>query len=168
MKVFGVWLAVILGLAAGCAGDREDKGLAMRRIEPPTFLNGDLAALFGQKTFTARAELSSRGTTTIGDLTARNGSLFLRAGEVLALWDASQQKAFLLNDPLQAYAPMRQTTNETVVLATEAGLPTKIQHSNFDESPSGCGERRGFWNSGWIQNVSDDGSNVGRIGHASA
>jgi hypothetical protein len=127
MKVFAVWLVLVLGLATGCAGDREDKGLSLRRIEPPTFLNGDLAALFGQKTFTARAELTSRGTTTIGDLTARNGSLFLRAGEVLALWDASQQKAFLFNEPLQAYAPMRSSTNEAVVLATEGGLPTKIQ-----------------------------------------
>ncbi len=128
MKFFAVCISIAaVALAAGCAKDREDQALVMRRSEPPTFLSAELAALFGQRNFSARAEVTSHGSTSIGDFSARNGSLAFKAGDMSALWDALTQKAYLFSEPLQAYAPMRAITNEIEVLAKEDGLPTRFE-----------------------------------------
>lgn len=119
-------LCLFLGLT-GCAGDADREFTQqMSRItpsEPPTFINSDVAKLFGNANFSARVEVQRGFAGTrpamVGELSGREGSLFFIADEqrtkrgfaggLSALWDRATQTAYLLNEPLQGYAPMRAT-----------------------------------------------------------
>jgi hypothetical protein len=74
----------------------------------------------------------------VGELSGRDGSLFFIADEqrskrgfsggLSALWDGPTQTAYLLNEPLQAYAPIRNSgTNgpTQIVLAGEEDIGTE-------------------------------------------
>jgi hypothetical protein len=98
-------------------------------------LTGDVAQLFGSATFTARAEIQNGvpGTrpATVGELSGRNGSLFFIADEqrtkrgisggLSVLWDAPSQTAYLLNEPLQAFAPLRNSGTNGPMEVVQAG-----------------------------------------------
>jgi hypothetical protein len=131
-------LAVALVLS-GCASDPDrELGKEMARltpIEPPTFLNGDVAQLFGNATFSARAEIQNGvpGTRppSVGELSGRDGSLFFIADEQRAkrgisgglsvLWDAPSRTAYLLNEPLQAFAPLRNSATNGPMEVVQSG-----------------------------------------------
>ncbi len=134
--IIGNWLGVLmLCLAAGCVSDpSEEMGKEIKRVrssEPPTFLSGDLAGIFAGATFAARLEvqrgLPGSQPAITGELSARNGSLYFMsddqrlmrgmAGGLSVFYDAAAKTSYLLNDPLQAYAPVR---NPDVGSSTEA------------------------------------------------
>src|SRR5690242_10233660 len=115
------FLAAIAMMFAGCATD-PDKEVGreitrMTPVEPPTFLNADVAGLFGKANFSARVEVQKgypgSRPPMVGELSGRDGGLFFIADEqrgkrgfsggLSALWDGSTQTAYLLNEPLQAY-----------------------------------------------------------------
>jgi hypothetical protein len=128
MNRFGCFVAAVaLALVGGCASDVEREfGQEMVRlepIEPPTFLNAEVASLFGSASFSARVEvqkgLAGSRPPVLGELSGRDGSLFFMAdqqrgrggltGGLSALWDGATQTAYLLNEPLQGYAPIRNS-----------------------------------------------------------
>src|SRR4051812_34324086 len=112
---FGMAFAVVL---AGCASDSElESSRESGRLapaQPPTFLNAEFASLFGKANFSARAEVQNGMRTMMGELSGRDGSLFFISDEqrgargfgggLSALWDATTQTGYLLNEPLQGYA----------------------------------------------------------------
>jgi hypothetical protein len=139
MKKVHLALALFALVFAGCAGnpDRQfSKDLtSITPIEPPTFLNPDVAGLFGQANFSARVEVQKGVAGThvplAGQLFGRDGSLFFTADEprakhgistgVSALWDGATQTAYLLNDPLQGYAPIRNASTNGPLEIVPAG-----------------------------------------------
>jgi hypothetical protein len=134
MKFWKIWItATALLLTAACANADKDFGESVGRltpVEPPTFLTAEVANLFGNAQFTARLEVQNglHGTRSpiIGELSGRDGSLYFIADEqrskrgisggLSALWHAPTKTAYLLNDPLQAYAPIR---NASALLTAE-------------------------------------------------
>src|SRR5215213_1522396 len=135
-KLLPIILAVVL---AGCAAD-PDKKLTrdisqITPAEPPTFLNTDVAGLFGKTSFSARVEVQKgipgSRPPIVGQLFGRDGSLFFitddqRARSAIstglsALWDAPSQTAYLLDEPLQGYAPIRGAITNGPVEIVEAG-----------------------------------------------
>jgi hypothetical protein len=127
-------VVVVLAFFAACASDVErefgQEVLRLQAVEPPTFLNADVAALFGKANFSARVgvETGMVGTRppTHGELSGRDGSLFFiaddqrgKSGGLSALWDGATQTAYLLNEPLQGYAPMRHAGSTNVPVETE-------------------------------------------------
>jgi hypothetical protein len=140
MKLFSALIAalVVVGLA-GCASDSDkDFPREVTRIAPteaPTFLNADVAGLFGKANFTARVEVQKgfpgSHPPMMGELSGRDGNLFFMsdsqrtkrgyAGGLSVLWDGATQTAYLLNDPLQAYAPIRASVTNGPVEVTVAG-----------------------------------------------
>jgi hypothetical protein len=141
-----VFLAAIAMVFAGCATD-PDKEVGreitrMTPVEPPTFLNADVAGLFGKSDFSARVEVQKgypgSRPPMVGELSGHNGSLFFIADEqrgkrgfsggLSALWDGATQTAYLLNEPLQAYAPMRNSATNgplDVAIAGEEDVGTE-------------------------------------------
>lgn len=136
MKLWKSWMgAALFLLAMGCASeDKEfDQSVArLRPVEPPTYFNGEIASLFGTANFTARLEVQ-RGMQApmAGELYGRDGSLFFMADEqrdkrgmsggLSVLWHAPTKTAYLLNDPLQAYAPIRIPNTNNVTEAKGVG-----------------------------------------------
>lgn len=130
---------LVVALVAGCANDPDrELGREMGRItpvEPPPFLNADVAQLFGQANFSARVEVQKgfpgSQPPMVGELSGRDGNLFFIAdqqrsnrgfsGGLSALWDAPTQTAYLLNEPLQAYAPIRHSGTNGPTEITQAG-----------------------------------------------
>ncbi len=146
--VVAAWAVLFAG---GCASD-PDKEFAkeMTRLTPveaPTFLTGDLAGLFGSANFSARAEvqrgLPGTRPPMVGDLLGREGSLFFiadeqrgkrgLAGGLSVLWHGPTQTAYLLNEPLQGFAPLRHSaTNgpmEAVVMGEEEISGVRVRRS---------------------------------------
>jgi hypothetical protein len=133
--------AALVLFAIGCASEEKEFGESVARlqpIEPPTFLNGEIATLFGSANFTARLEVQ-RGMAgmqppTVGELYGRDGSLFFIADEqrgkrglnggLSVLWYAPNKTAYLLNDPLQGYAPIRHQNTNALAEATVVGEET--------------------------------------------
>jgi hypothetical protein len=140
MKMFRLFWTFVLAVGlAGCAGDGDKDYRAplthLTPVEPPSFINADVAGLFGTANFSARVEMQ-RGfpgarPAMIGELSGRDGSLFFIADEqrsnrgfsggLSALWDAPTQTAYFLNEPLQGYAPMRPATTNGPVEITPTG-----------------------------------------------
>jgi hypothetical protein len=137
-KLWFVFAAIVLGFA-GCAGNPE-KDIArdiprMPQAEPPAFLNPDVAGLFGKADFSARVEIQKGIPGThppmLGDLFGHDGSLFFIsdgqrskrgvAGGLSVLWDGPTQTAYLLNEPLQAYAPIRNNNTNGPAEVVAAG-----------------------------------------------
>ncbi len=129
-------LAVGLLFAGGCVSEEKEFGESIVRlapVEPPTFLNAELAGLFGAANFSARIE-AQRGfagarPAMAGELSGSNGSLFFIsdeqrgkrgvAGGLSALWNGPSKTAYLLNEPLQAYAPIRSSNTNALLEAAD-------------------------------------------------
>ena len=84
MKKFHLALALVALVFGGCAGN-PDKQFSkdittITPIEPPTFLNPDVAGLFGKANFSARVEVQKGVAGTrlplAGQLFGRAGNLF--------------------------------------------------------------------------------------------
>ena len=114
MKVFQMLGALIALTLFGCSSAEKELTQEVGRItpaEPPTFLNADVAGLFGKADFSARVEVQKGVPGTrppmVGELSGRNGSLFFiedaergkrrTVGGLSALWDAPSQTAYLLD-----------------------------------------------------------------------
>jgi hypothetical protein len=127
MKFWNLWLGMFAFALIGCVNVDKEFGEEIAKltpVEPPIFINGDLAEQFGNANFSARVEVHKGipGTRPPinGDFFGRNGSLYFvsdeqrgakagLSGGLSTLWDAPTKTAFLLNDPLQAYAPMKHS-----------------------------------------------------------
>lgn len=136
LKFFVAGVALVF--ATGCANVDKEFGEEIAKltpVEPPTFINGEIAEQFGAANFTARVEVHKGipGTRPpiVGDFFGRNGSLFFAsdeqkgkspmAGGLSAFWDAQSKTAYLLNEPLQAYAPMKNSVPTGPAEARPAG-----------------------------------------------
>jgi hypothetical protein len=128
----GVWLLgscvlLIALLAAGCSSSGKKGGRAatgMRPPKPPVFLNGPMALLLTNVgSFSAHAVLESGSPANgvelaAGELLGRGGNLLFatgrskaagkgaRAEEFAFIWEVAGNRGYLLNDPLQGYAPV--------------------------------------------------------------
>lgn len=142
--MLGLCVLLIAALAAGCGGSGKHGGRAgavagIRPPKPPAFLNGPMALLLTNVDgFSARAVLESGAPANgvelaAGELLGRGGKLLFapgaaksaakraRAEDFAFIWDVAANRGYMLNDPLQGYAPIsygRLFTN----LATSATL----------------------------------------------
>jgi len=145
MVVAGVTLGFLQGCAHESDRDFTESMAQIRRVEPPTFLTAEVANAFNNATFSAHVEAQRQPTDArpfmTGDLFGRGGNLFFVAdepgkkqkiaGRVSALWDASSRTAYLLNDPLQGYAPILNAPGAEVAVSRDAAnFPTRIQGTN--------------------------------------
>jgi hypothetical protein len=138
MKVFQILGAIGLVALMGCASAEKELTQEVTRIspvEPPAFLNADVAGLFGKADFSARVEVQKGVSGTrppmVGELSGHGGSLFFMedsergkkrsVGGLSALWDAPTQTAYLLDEPLQGYAPIRNLSTNGPLEITVAG-----------------------------------------------
>ncbi len=138
--MLGLCVLSIGFLAAGCAGSGKQGGRAgaaagVRPPKPPTFLNGPMALLLTNVDgFSARAVLergapASGVELAAGELLGRGGNLLFapgagkaaakraRAEDFAFIWDVAANRGYVLNDPLQGYAPIsygRRFTNLTI------------------------------------------------------
>ncbi len=127
-------LALALALGAGCSHSKKGSRGGAFTMEPvppvPVFLNGPMALLLTNgSSFHARAVLeigSPPQQTFTGELMGQGGSLVFapvansaadkRSSSLNSafIWDVPANRGYLLNDPMQAYAPIsssRQFTN---------------------------------------------------------
>ena len=125
--MLGLCVLLIAALAAGCARSGKQGGRAaagIRPPKPPVFLNGPMALLLTNVDgFSARAVLESGAPAhgvelAAGELMGRGGKLLFapgagkstakraRAEDFAFIWDAAANQGYVLNDPLQGYAPM--------------------------------------------------------------
>ena len=145
-------LLLIAALAGGCAhsqkpGHRSGVVEGFSVPQPPAFLNGPMALLLTNVAgFRAHAVLESGASAkgvevTEGELMGRGGKLVFAPGpgsstgkrshlrDSAFIWDVTADRGYLLNDPLQAYAPIsanRQFTNITTGSALNGAAPEKI------------------------------------------
>jgi len=150
IRVSGLCLLLIAALAGGCAHSHKHPSGAAAEApapQPPAFLNGPMALLLTNVDgFRARAELaggaSAKGAEPVaGELMGRGGKLLFApapgssAGKrshtagFAFIWDVTANRGCLLNDPLQAYAPIpanRRFTNVTVGTALNGAAPEKV------------------------------------------
>jgi hypothetical protein len=137
MKTIRFFVGIIAIAFAGCTSPEKEFTQDVSRItpaDPPAFLNPDVAGLFGKANFSARVEVQKglHGTRApmLGQLFGRDGSLFFIADQpdkanvasgLSALWDGPTQTAYLLNEPLQGYAPIRNAATNGSVEIVAAG-----------------------------------------------
>jgi hypothetical protein len=138
-------IGILVGaMAAGCAhsGKHEAPPPTLAGIPPPElpfFLNGAMALLLTNVDgFRARAVLE--GSTTgkqanpvAGELMEREGKLLFapepapaagkrsRAEDFSYIWDVKENRGYMLNGPLQGYAPVSSNARFTNVLAGPGG-----------------------------------------------
>ena len=140
VRLLGLCLALLTGLAAGCAHSENKIGRAgsfevQPAPVPPLFLNGPMALLLTNADgFRARVVLESGAATQAAPMAA--GELLVRGSQLLFapdpsgapkkqarvqdsafIWDVNGNRGYVLNDALQAYAPLsssRQYTTLTV------------------------------------------------------
>ena len=152
IRGFGPSLLLLVALAAGCASsskkaDRAGGFQVMPTPATPLFLNGPMALLLTNADgFRARVVFESAAPTRAvqtlaGELMVR-GSKLLFAPEPTKVakkqphpedsafvWDVNENRGYVLNDPLQAYAPIsssRQFTNVTEGAAVNSTPPEKL------------------------------------------
>jgi hypothetical protein len=142
LQVMGLCVVLIAVLAAGCSSSGKKGGrtaVGLRPPKPPVFLNGPMALLLTNVgSFSAHAVLESGAPANgvelaAGELLGQGGNLLFapnrtkasgkrdRAEEFAFIWDVAGNRGYMLNDPLQGYAPVsygRLFTN----LATSATL----------------------------------------------
>jgi hypothetical protein len=140
------WLALVLlgGLLAGCAHTKETF-VPQPTPQPPTFLNGPMALLLTNTSgFRAHVTLET-GTPprqlAAGDLMGKGAHLLfaptpakvkkkeVSAADSAFLWNVATNHGYLLNDPLQAYAPCSSSlefTNVTLGIANPGAAPERI------------------------------------------
>jgi hypothetical protein len=152
IRFFGPSLLLIAGLAAGCAHSSKN-GIRAGGFEPipaplpPLFLNGPMALLLTNAGgFCAHAVLES-GTApqaakmAAGELMVQGGKMLFapepgpkskkrpRVEDSAFIWDVNENRGFVLNDPLQGYAPIsssRQFTNVMAGAAPNNSAPERI------------------------------------------
>ncbi len=137
--LFTTYLLLLAALAAGCAhSEKSGGGTSAFEARPapvaPIFLNGPMALLLTNvEGFRARVVLES-GTSApgaplaAGELLVHGGKMLFapaskadaskkaRAPESAFIWDVTTNSGYVLNEPLQGYAPLsssRQYTNLT-------------------------------------------------------
>jgi hypothetical protein len=134
-----------MALSAGCAHSekhkREEASTAGGIPAPtaPPFVNGAMAlVLTNVDGFRARAVLEApptgnRNNTIAGELMGRGGKLFFapgpgasadkhsRAEDFSYIWNVEENRGFLLNGPLQGYAPVSSSTPFTNVVVASGG-----------------------------------------------
>lgn len=149
---FGSSLLFIAALAAGCShtpkgADRTGAFEAFPAPLPPTFLNGPMALLLTNVDgFHAHVVLESGGPShtaqnVTGELMVQGSKLMfapapdgtpkkqVHAEDSAFIWDVIESRGYVLNDPLQGYAPVsssRQFTNLVPAVVPEIGAPEKI------------------------------------------
>ncbi len=129
MRLCGLCLLLISALAAGCAGSGKKGSHAgaatfVRPPKPPVFLNGPMSLLFTNVDgFSARAVLESGAPANgvelaAGELLGLRGKLLFapsprkaaaksaRLEAFAFIWDVAANRGYILNDPLQGYAPI--------------------------------------------------------------
>ena len=152
VRHWGLGLLLIAALAAGCAhsstkGNRGGSFEVMPTPATPLFLNGPMALLLtNAEGFRARALLespasSAAGSRLAGELIIRGSKLLFapepvkvakkqpRPEDAAFVWDVNDNRGYVLNEPLQAYAPIsssRQYTNVTIGAALNSGAPEKV------------------------------------------
>ena len=145
------WLVLLAGLAAGCAHSPKaaDSG-SMETFPtplPPIFLNGPMALLLtNQNGFRAHVAVEGSvsaqpGHLTTGELIGEGGKLLFapaaakvskkqaRPEDSAFIWDVAEHRGWVLNEPLQGYAPVsssRAFTNVTVVAVPAGAASQKI------------------------------------------
>jgi hypothetical protein len=152
LRCFGPGLLLIAALAAGCASsstkaDRAGGFQVMPTPVTPLFLNGPMALLLTNADgFRARVVFESAAPSRAvqalaGELIVRGSKLLFapeptkvakkqpRPEDSAFVWDVNENRGYVLNDPLQAYAPIsssRQFTNVTEAAAVNSRPPEKI------------------------------------------
>jgi hypothetical protein len=123
VRMLGLCLLLIAVLAAGCSSSGKKTGRAgapIRLPKPPVFLNGPMALLLtNMESFSAHAVLESGAPANgvelaAGELMGRRGNLLFapsrskrtRAEDFAFIWDVAANQGYVLNDPLQGYAPI--------------------------------------------------------------
>jgi len=145
-------LLLVAAVAGGCAGSKKDESpisaiAGVPAPPPPIFLTGPMALLLTNcDGFRAHVVLEGGAPAPgagmpAGELMGRGPKLLFApaldsaAGkrshvqESAFIWDVSTNRGFVLNDPLQAYAPMsssRQFTNVVAGPALNEATPEKI------------------------------------------
>ena len=148
----GPLLLLFVGLAPGCAHTPKNEGRAgateVRPAPlPPLFLNGPMALLLTntdgfrahvvlesgaapQAFQLAEGELMGRGSKLLfAPAPAGKASKQVRSEDSAFIWDVIENRGWVLNDPLQAYAPVsssRQFTNVATAATLNGAAPEKI------------------------------------------
>jgi hypothetical protein len=141
---------IMAALAAGCAHSKKSGGGAIEGYSvprAPVFLNGPMALLLTNVNgFRAQAVLETGvsaqgGEVVAGELMGRGGKLVFAPGPgnvagkrsppggSAFIWDVTANRGYLLNDPMQAYAPIsvnRQFTNVATGSAMNGVAAEKI------------------------------------------
>jgi len=152
IRLLGAPLLLLAVLAAGCShtpkyGDRAGAFEALPAPLPPLFLNGPMALLLTNLDgFRAHVVLESGASsqaaqTVAGELMGRRSKLLfapapsgaakkqVRVEDSAFIWDVTENRGFVLNDPLQGYAPVsssRQFTNVAPAAALDNSTPERI------------------------------------------
>lgn len=144
-------LLLIAALAGGCAHSKKSgQGGGATEVfpvpQPPVFLNGPMALLLtNAHGFCAHVVLeigaAPEAEPIEGELMSQGGKLMFAPGLAKSaskrshvagcafIWDVAANKGYLLNDPMQAYAPIpanRQFTNLVASSAPNGAVPEKI------------------------------------------
>jgi hypothetical protein len=148
-RMMGLCVLLIAILAGGCSSSGKKAGrdgAVIRPPKPPVFLNGPMALLLTNvEDFSAHAVLESGAPANglelaAGELLGRGGHLLFapsagkrtRAEDFAFIWDVAANRGYVLNDPLQAYAPIsysRLFTNlATSVIANQAATENVAGH----------------------------------------
>jgi hypothetical protein len=152
VQLLGPCLSLLTALAVGCAHSEKNLERAgsfevLPAPVPPLFLNGPMALLLTNADgFRARVVLESGAPAQAAPMVA--GELLVRGGQLLFapdpsgapkkqarvqdsafIWDVSGNHGYVLNDPLQGYAPVsssRQYTNIAAGAALGNAAPERI------------------------------------------
>ena len=140
LRFFRPGFLLIATLAAGCArppklGDRAGGFEAITAPLPPPFLNGPMAALLtNAEGFRAKVVLAS-GTAphsaplAAGELMGRGSKLLFApvvskaarkkapAEDSAFIWDVVENRGWMLNDPMQGYAPITSRQSYTNLIS---------------------------------------------------
>lgn len=152
MSISGLGSLVLAALVAGCSHSRRGEGLFGAAVgvpapQPPVFLTGSMALLLTnadsfQAHLVLEGETSFQGPkVTEGQLLSQGGKLVFAPGKGSSgakgshaatsafIWDVARRQGYVLNGPLQGYAPIssnREFTNMTVSAATVSAGPETI------------------------------------------
>jgi hypothetical protein len=144
----GLCVVLLTALAAGCAHSPKNEvgpgGIAgMAATRPPAFLSGPMALLLTNVDgFRAHVVLEGGGApgeSATGELLGRGGKLVFAPGlaanrnkrahaeNSAFIWDVAGNRGFLLNGPLQGYAPISASRQFTNLVTTAAPSGTALE-----------------------------------------
>jgi hypothetical protein len=134
---FGFLLLLVAALAIGCSHTSKKEGRTAVEVRPaplpPVFLNGPMALLLTNTDgFHAHVVLESGAPPqafqlTGGELMGRGSKLLFAPGpsgkskkqasaaDSAFIWDVAENRGWVLNDPLQAYAPVSSSRQFTIM-----------------------------------------------------